>query len=416
MLNEARTRSPTVYDAIVIGARCAGSPTAMLLARRGYKVLLVDRASFPSDMLSGHYIHQPGGARLKKWGLLDRVARSGGAAIRTFALDFGPTVLVGSPPPVDGVRDGYCVRRTVLDKLLVDAAVEAGAELRERFPVQSLLMEGERVVGIRAQSRDGIVEERARLVIGADGPRSLVARAVHAPASHAAPSLTVTYYSYWSGIGLTGGEFYAREGIAMVATPTNDGLTAIGAIWPVSRFAEIRADVEGSLMRELRQHAPALAARVAAGRREARFAGTADAPFFMRRPYGPGWALVGDAGYHRDAITAQGITDAFRDADLLVEAADAELSGRAAGGQAMAAYHRQRDAAVMPMYDFTYGMAKLEPPTPELRALLEALPGNQPEISRFMGVIAGSTSIPEYFSPENLAKVTGSPSRELMAA
>src|SRR5512146_424027 len=116
------------YDAIIVGARCAGSPTAMLLARKGYRVLLVDRAAFPSDTVSSHIIHPPGVAALARWGLLDRLTRTGCPPIRMYHFDFGPVTITGAP----GTQDSpvaYCSRRTVLDKILVDAAAEAGAEV-----------------------------------------------------------------------------------------------------------------------------------------------------------------------------------------------------------------------------------------------------------------------------------------------
>src|SRR5688572_14914133 len=183
-----------MYDAIVVGARCAGSPTAMLLARKGYRVLLLDKAGFPSDTLSTHYIHQPGGAKLKHWGLLDKVIESNCPPIRQQRLDVGPFALIGAPPPADGVADGYAPRRTILDKILVDAAVEAGAELRERFSVQEILTDGERITGIRGNAVGGaMVNEAARIVIGADGMRSLIARSVQSPSYNAVPALTCAY-------------------------------------------------------------------------------------------------------------------------------------------------------------------------------------------------------------------------------
>ena len=170
-----------MYDAIVVGARCAGSPTAMLLARRGLRVLLVDKAHFPSDTLSTHYIHQPGVAALKRWGLLPQIERSGCPPIRRYTLDVGPFALEGTPPPIGDVGEAYSPRRYVLDQILVEAAAEAGAEVRQGFTVQELLTDGERVVGIRGRSAAGEpVTERARIVIGADGMNSLVARSVKA--------------------------------------------------------------------------------------------------------------------------------------------------------------------------------------------------------------------------------------------
>src|SRR5437764_5091367 len=170
----------TMYDVIVVGARCAGSPTAMLLARKGYRTLLVDRATFPSDTVSTHMIHAPGVARLLRWGLLDRVTATGCPPVDTYSFDFGPITIAGSPRPIDGNALGYGPRRTVLDKILVDAAAEAGAEVREQFIVQEIVRDDDgRVTGIRGHDAGGTsVIEQARVVVGADGRFSMVAKAV----------------------------------------------------------------------------------------------------------------------------------------------------------------------------------------------------------------------------------------------
>ena len=144
-----------MYDAIVVGARCAGSPTAMLLARRGYRVLLVDRATFPSDTLSTHFLHLSGTALLEQWGLLDTVRASGCPTLRELVFDIGSLRLVGPPQPAGEVDEMFCCRRTVLDQILVDAAVEAGAELRQGFTVDQLIEEDGRVVGISGREAGG---------------------------------------------------------------------------------------------------------------------------------------------------------------------------------------------------------------------------------------------------------------------
>src|SRR5687767_1807370 len=167
----------TAYDAIIVGSRCAGSPTAMLLARKGHRVLLLDKATFPSDTMSTHLVHPPGVASLERWGLLERLEATGCPPVETYSFDLGPLTISGSPLPIDGIARGYCPRRTVLDQLLVDAAVEAGVELREGFTVDELLASDGVVTGIRGHARGGAaVTERARVVIGADGMRSLVAK------------------------------------------------------------------------------------------------------------------------------------------------------------------------------------------------------------------------------------------------
>jgi flavin-dependent dehydrogenase len=396
-----------MYDAIVVGARCAGSPTAMLLARQGYRVLLLDKASFPSDTMSTHYIHQPGVARLKRWGLLDKVVASGCPAIREQVFDVGPFALVGAPPPADGSAEGYAPRRRVLDTILVEAAVQAGAELREHFTVHELLMDGDRVTGIRGQTTGGVlVTEEAPIVIGADGLRSFVARSVEAPTYHERPALTCAYYSYWSDVPIAATELYPRPERMLIAAPTNDEQTLVIIYWPAAAFQEVRADVEGHFMRAL-DLVPTLAERVRRGKRSERFFGTADLPFFFRKPYGPGWALVGDAGYHKDPITAQGISDAFRDAELLAEAIDAGLSGRQPLNAALAEYERQRNEATLPLYEFTYQLAALAPPPAEMQQLFAALRQDQEQLSRFFGSIAGTVPVAEFFSPENLGQIMG---------
>src|SRR5688500_15152914 len=193
--------TPDTFDAIVIGARCAGAPAAMLLARAGHKVLLVDRDSFPSDTLSTLMIHPPGVALLRRWGLLDRLAATRCPAIARYTLDFGPLAISGSPAPAGGVAVAHAPRRTILDKLLVDAAAEAGAEVRERFVVDELLFEHGRVAGVRGHAIGGSpVVERARVVVGADGRHSLVAKTVRPEHYNERPPLQCGYYTYWRGL------------------------------------------------------------------------------------------------------------------------------------------------------------------------------------------------------------------------
>jgi len=394
-----------VYDAIVVGARCAGSPTAMLLARKGYRVLLLDRDGFPSDHISTHWIHQPGVARLDRWGLRQRLAASGCPPITSISMDLGPFVLRGTPPPAGNVVEAYCARRTVLDKLLVDAAVEAGAELREYFSVEQLVWDDERVVGVTGRSATGqTVMEQAQIVIGADGIHSLVARQVAAPTYNVKPTFGCAYYSYWSGVPLEGVEIRLREHRGFGALPTHNGLTAIVVGWPRDEFHAFRADVEANFLKTL-ELAPGFVERVRQGTREERFTGTAELLNFFRKPHGRGWALVGDAAYHKDPITAQGISDAFRDAELLAEAVDASLSGRRPVEEAMVAYAQQRNDAALPIYEFTCQLATLEPPSAEMQQLFASLRGNQADTDRFMGILAGTTSIPEFFAPENLGRI-----------
>jgi flavin-dependent dehydrogenase len=394
-----------MYDAIVVGARCAGSPTAMLLARRGYRVLMVDRATFPSDTLSTHAVKLPAGAALRRWGLLDRVIASNCQPIRTWTVDVGPFALSGKAPPADGVTAGYAPRRRILDSILAEAAVEAGVEFRPEFSVDELLVDSERVIGVRGRTaRNTSVVEQTRIVIGADGVHSLVARSVDAPQYNVKRALTCAYFSYFSGVATTGVEFYPRPGCTIITFPTNDEQSIVHVQWPNAEFPLVRADIEHNFLRALNL-APGLAERVRSDKREDRFYGTADLPNYFRKPHGPGWALVGDAGLHRDPITAQGIADAFRDAELLAIALDGVFCGRQTETAGLANYERQRNLAAMPIYEFTTQQATLEPPPPEMQQLFAALRGNQPQIDRFCGLVEGTTSIPEYFTPENLSQI-----------
>jgi flavin-dependent dehydrogenase len=394
-----------MYDVIVVGARCAGSPTAMLLARKGYRVLLVDRATFPSDTISTHIVWQPGVAQLERWGLLDKVVGSGCPPIRTMTIDFGDVALTGQPPPWDGVAEAYGPRRTVLDKILVDAAAAAGAEVREGFAVTEVAQDGDRVTGVRGRQRGGAdVAEEARLVVGADGLHSIVARAVQAPEYDARPTLACWYYAYWSGVSLDGVTFAARDGRAIGLMPTNDGLVCVPVAVAARDFPSFRTDFEANYLATI-ELAPPIAERVRAGRREEEFRAMSDVPNLFRRPYGPGWALVGDAGYHKDPINAQGISDAFRDAELLTEAIDDGLGGRRPLEEALAEYERHRNEAVQPMYELNCQLAALEPPPPPMQALFAALRGNQADTDRFLGTITGTVPIPELFAPANMRRI-----------
>ena len=397
-----------MYDVIVVGARCSGSPTAMLLARKGYKVLLVDKATFPSDTLSTHILWPQGAELLDRWGLLDDLAATGLPAIcKPLTFDVGPFALVGTIPGVNAGRGGYCPRRTVLDALLVKAAVASGAELREGFRVEELVFTGDAVAGVRGRSKGGkLVEERARLVIGADGIHSVVARAVKAPEYDQLPVAACAYWSYFSGIDQADAELYVRDACAFGVVPTNDGLHMLMVNWPAGTFPAVRADVEGHVQRALAQ-APAIAARIHDAQRVETWYGTAGVPTYFRTPYGNGWALVGDAGYNRDPVTAQGMSDAFLDASLLVEALDRGLSGRGDLTAALAAHEAARNARVGPMCHFAYELAQFEPPPPPMQALFQALHGDQAGTNAFLSAITGATPIAEFMAPENLERYVG---------
>ena len=395
-----------MFDAIVVGARCAGSPTAMLLSRKGYKVLLADKATFPSDTISTHLVWPHGVEALGRWGLLDRLERTGLPPIcRRMAFDVGPFALRGTIPDANDGRGGFCPRRTVLDHLLVSAAAESGAIVREGFSVERLLFDGDRVVGIVGRSERGqTVEERARIVIGADGVHSMVAKAAGAPAYDSRPVLACAYYSYFSGLDQEDLGLFVREGTAFGGAPTSDRLHLVMVNWPTAMFPTVKSDIEGHFMRAL-ETSPDFAARVRAGRREERWYGTGGVPNYLRKPYGPGWALVGDAGYCRDPMTAQGISDAFIDAESIVEAIDAGLSGRCVLDELLSEHEAARNERVRPMYEFTQQLASLEPPPEPMQQLFGALRTNQNATNAFFSAITGAISLPDFMSPQNLGRI-----------
>jgi len=395
-----------MHDAVIVGARCAGSPTAMLLARKGFDVLLVDRTTFPSDTISTHILWPHGAECLAEWGLLCILAATGLPPIcRRMTFDVGPFALRGTIPDANEGMGGFCPRRSVLDSVMVKAAAESGVEVRESFIVDELLAAGDAVVGVRGRDKQGRrVEERARVTIGADGVNSFVARAVRAPEYDIRPVAACCYYSYFSGVAVHDIELYVRDHVAFGGAPTNDGAHLVMVNWPTRDFSAVRADVERHVWRAL-ENAPDFLARVRQGHREEKWYGTAGVPGYFRKPYGRGGALVGDASYNRDPITAQGISDAFIDAAMLSETLSTWLSGNGTFEELMESHEAARNERVRPMYHFTSQLAALEPPPAEMQALFGALRHNQEATNAFLSAITGAIPLDDFMSEENLERI-----------
>jgi flavin-dependent dehydrogenase len=302
------------------------------------------------------------------------------------------------------VNTAFAPRRIVLDPLLAEAAVEAGAELRDGFSVQDLIWNQDRVIGIRGKQSGKVTTEKARIVIGADGMFSVVARAVQAPEYKSSPPLEGSWYAYWSGVPMKGWHLWLRPDRVIFAYNTNHNLTLIGVAFAARDLPAIRRNVERNHSEVVAQYAPDLAARMSDGHRESRFVGGA-IPYHVRRPYGPGWALVGDAGYQKDPCTASGITDAFRSAEWLAEAIDAGFNGRQPMEQALAGYEERRNQSEMPYFELTTQLAALAPPPAETQQLLAALRHNPEQRSRFFGVLSHSVPVQDFFAPENVQKI-----------
>ena len=395
-----------MYDVIVVGARCAGASTAMLLGRQGYKVLLVDRAVFPKDIPHGHFIHRHGPQRLARWGLLERITATNCPAVTTMTTDFGDFALTGHDLAVEGVAMGIGPRRSQFDKVLVDAAVAAGVELRDGFTVEEFISDGERITGIRGrdQRSGALVSETATITIGADGRNSRLAQAVAAPTYEVTAPVTCWYFSYWSDVPSDALSVFVHNRRVIFAFPTNDNLFAIFMAWPAAELNEVRTNVEAAFMAVVRD-IPALAALTADARRVERFYGATDLPNFFRKPFGPGWALVGDAGCHKDPYLALGICDALRDADFLV---DALASGLSAGGDleaALAGYEAQRNAASMEQFRQNLHLAQFKPMPAEAMLLRQKLRDRPADTQRFYLANQGMLPRETFFNPENMQRI-----------
>jgi flavin-dependent dehydrogenase len=355
------------HDVVVAGARCAGAATAMLLARMGHDVVMVDKARLPSDTLSTHGIARGGVVQLARWGLLDDVLASGAPAIEQVTFDLGGEATTRRIKHRAGVDVLVAPRRHVLDGLLADAAVESGAYLRTGVTATGVLRSADgRVAGIAARTADGDrLELSARFVVGADGLRSRMAEHFGAGVLERFTSACSTYYTYVAGIGAGGFEFHVAPGAFAGVFPTHGGEACVWLCRPTADLGSVRTAGAGrvaAFLRELELVVRGLGRRVRAGHITAPVRGVVDLPNHIRRPYGPGWALVGDAGYHRDPITGHGITDAFRDAELLATALDRGIREPAAEADAMAAYQCTRDAMLREIFDLTRALTGFPQP------------------------------------------------------
>jgi 2-polyprenyl-6-methoxyphenol hydroxylase-like FAD-dependent oxidoreductase len=395
-----------MYDVIIVGARCAGSSLGLLLARRGYRILLVDRDTFPSDMpMSSHFVHQRGVACLARWGLRDQIVDTHSPPVSQFAIDVGPFTLTGTAPPVDDESDAFAPRRRLLDDILVRAAIQSGAELREGCRVERLLFEDGQVTGVQAITSQGTTfSETAHLVVGADGPASRVAAEVQAEAYHVQPAYQGTAWMYWDDVPLAGAEIYLRDFEGVYAFPSSGG-TVVGANWAIERFRALRRDIELNYFSLLRRVAPQLAEYVTRASRADERLYLGATRNFLRTTQGPGWVLLGDAHYKKDPCTAQGITDAFCDAERLAHAIDDGVAGRCPLAESLAEYARQSVQWALPFYELTCQLATFAPPPPDMLALYTAMQGNQEAIDRFIGLITEATSPADFFAPENVRQI-----------
>jgi flavin-dependent dehydrogenase len=359
--------SRPAYDAVVVGARCAGAATALRLARSGARVLLVERDPNPGDTLSTHALMRPAVTLLDAWGVLPAIAAAGTPPVRAARFVYGDEA-VDVPIPNQGRAEGlYAPRRTVLDAVLRGAAVEAGAEFRPGVAFEDVVRDAAgRVTGALLRAGPGPrIEVPAGFVIGADGRRSAVATAVGARVTTEAATSCATIYGYVPGLPNEGYEWFFAPGVAGGAIPTTGGEHCVFLSRPSSQIAAFGQDAQAALAAGLALWSSQIAEAIrASAPRLRRFAG---APGHIRDCAGPGWALVGDAGYFKDPVTAHGITDALLDAHRL---ADALVSSDRAES-----YQDARDAHAPGMLALTHRIAALDSPMEDLKAMHRDLAG-----------------------------------------
>jgi 2-polyprenyl-6-methoxyphenol hydroxylase-like FAD-dependent oxidoreductase len=381
------------WDVVVVGGRVAGASTAMLLARAGLRVLCVERTRFGSDTLSTHALMRGGTLQLAKWGLLDGVIGAGTPAIRHTLFHYGADSVPVPIRPAAGVDALYAPRRTLIDRLLVEAATAAGAHFR--FGCSAVGLERNRtgcVTGVFVRSQDGSVHaERARLVIGADGRHSLVAQDVGAASLFDGQSASAFVYGYFQDLPVAGYEWFYGPRVSAGAIPTNDGLSCVFVGAPPARLARlIQAQGQADAVRVIAGEW-ALGDRVAGARLMGGLRYMRGMAGYLRRSSGPGWALAGDAGFWKDPMSTHGMTDAFRDAELLARAVLAAPEPGPAQRESLAEYESVRDALALPLLDVAERLASYDWEIPEVRQLLMRLAAVMADELELLAPIATAT-------------------------
>lgn len=379
------------YDAIIVGGRCAGAATAMLLARGGMRVLVVEAARPGTDTLSTHALMRGGVLQLHRWGLLDAVVDAGTPAIRSTEFAYGDDeVETVDIRPSGGISALYAPRRTVLDPLLLEAARVAGAEVRIPARVTRVLTDGGRVHGVEGIERGTGIRFRATapLTVGADGRNSTIARAVDARLRRRGTESSALLYGYYPGLPRDRYHWVYRPGVTAGVVPTNDGIACVWAGTASDRFTRQQSAGPDAIYRSLlAEAAPELARSVGARPPVGTLRAFPGQPGWIRASAGPGWALVGDAGYFKDPITAHGITDALRDAELLARAVLEAPRSRHFQLKALRDYEGSRDRLSEPLFDITERIASYNWDLPELRwHLRELSEAMRPEVDQLLGL------------------------------
>jgi flavin-dependent dehydrogenase len=353
------------YDAVVIGARCAGAATALLLARSGAKVLVVDRQAYGSDTVSTHALMRGAIVQLNRWGLIPSVVAAGTPAIRSTTFHYRDEAIHVDIKPGHGVDCLFAPRRTVLDRLLVDAAREAGADVRHGIALSELRFSSSgRVTGASLRdARGACMTVYSDIIIGADGRHSTVAQLVNAKAYVEGFNASGMMFGYYEDLNWDGLHWHFGKDVAAGVIPTNSGHCVFAGV-PAAQFpATFRGNVMRGFLQVLAANCPDLRADIDRATLIGRLRGFGGARSYLRQCHGAGWALVGDAGYFKDPLTAHGITDALRDAQL--------LSRRIFEGGigALEDYQRERDALSLPFMRVTDAIASFSWDLDEVKQL-----------------------------------------------
>ena len=394
-----------MFDIIVVGARCSGAPAAMLLARKGYRVVMVDKDPPGSDMLhSTHFVQPIAVSKLRKWGLLPNLEAEC-PSFESYSFDLGVAKIEGHPPAVDGDRRAFCPRRNVLDPILVSGALTAGVSYMPNTKVIDVTRSGDRVNGVRIVTEGGTEQViNAEVVIGADGPGSTVAARVKAASYHKASAQQVTMWGYWSDVRADGLAVTSDAGVAVSLGLSSGGQSMVGVSWEMSCYKALRGEVEKNYYASIEALRPQLASQIKRGRlsSDLRLGSTRN---FIRVPHGPGWVLLGDAGHMKDPCTAQGITDAFIDVDECTTLIDAGLNGGRDLDASLATWHVARDERLIPFHEMSLKMGKFATPDDNETALYRAISASAAATTQFLGLITASTDPREFFAPDNIGRL-----------
>jgi 2-polyprenyl-6-methoxyphenol hydroxylase-like FAD-dependent oxidoreductase len=377
------------YDVVIVGARVAGAATAMLLARQGLRVLMLDRTRLPADTLSTHALMLGSAIQLNKWGLSDAVAATGATPIDAIDMKVRDISFTAPVKHIGGVDRLHAPRRITLDAIVAEAAVSAGAELCDGAAVTGVRRNaGGRINGVVGVTTGGhTFGVSARWVIGADGMRSTVAKLVGAAYQAYVEPTSSVVYSYWAGLESTHYSFAFGDHVGAGTIPTDGGLTCAYLATPTNRMHDVRTDLPAGFLRQMAAASPDMADQVASGVRSGGFRGFRGLAGYMRQPVGAGWLLVGDAGYYRDPLSAHGITDAFRDAELSARAILAAWSDPTSESAALRRFHTIRDGFAAPMFHATAKLATYDWTTDEALALLSTMGDEGEREARFLAAL-----------------------------